>query len=370
MSVGPLGTVRRSRTRPHEKNPVKGPTDRVSIPTSTPLSGSAIRLFELITSSWVAAAVGAAAELGVADVMSQVPAPVEEIASRVGADVDSLYRLLRACTDLDLVRESPERCFALTDLGEALREDSPASMRGYARWLGSPTERTTMAHLADAVRTGGPVFEDVHGLPAWAYMREHPEAAALFDQGMSDISAQLTRSPVQDYDFGSSELVVDVGGGRGRLLSLLLSVHPHLRGVLYDRPEVVSSVEPALVRGELADRCRIEGGSFLDSVPAGGDTYLLASVIHNWGDADSVTILEHCRRAMLPHGRVLLAEVVMPQTPEPARTAKFMDLSMLAHCGGEQRTPDHFAKLFERAGLRLSRIVPGPEVSVVEGVLA
>lgn len=188
----------------------------MSIPTvSTPLSGSAVRLFELITSSWIAAAVSAAAELGVADVMSREPKPVEELAPRVGADVESLHRLLRACTDLDLVRESPERCFALTDLGEALREDSPSSMRGYARWLGSPTERTTMAHLADAVRSGGPVFQDVHGVPVWEYVRERPEVAALFDQGMSDISAQLTRSLAQDYDFGAGELLVDVGAGEG-----------------------------------------------------------------------------------------------------------------------------------------------------------
>lgn len=150
----------------------------------------------------------------------------------------------------------------------------------------------------------------------------------------------------------------------------MLSAHPHLRGVLYDRPEVVSGVEPELVRGELADRCRVEGGSFLDSVPAGGDIYLLASVIHNWDDAEAATILAHCGRTMLPQGRVLLAEVVMPQAPESARTAKFMDLSMLVHCGGKQRTPSQFAELFERAGLRLNRIVPGREVSVVEGVLA
>lgn len=343
----------------------------MTLPTgSAPLDVSAVRLFELITSSWVAAAVGAAAELGVADVMSREPLPLAEIASRVDADVEALHRLLRACADLELVRESPERCFSLTDLGEALREDSAASMRGYARWLGSPTERSTMAHLADAVRVGGPVFESVHGVPAWEYMRRHPEVATLFDQGMSDISAQLTRSLTEDYDFGPSELLVDVGGGRGRLLSLVLSANPHLRGVLYDRPEVVAGAEPALVRGELSERCRVEGGDFLDAVPSGGDTYLLASVIHNWNDTDAARILTHCRRAMLPHGRVLLSEVVMPEGPEPARTAKFMDLSMLVHCGGEQRTPKQFAELFERVGLRLNRIVQGSEVSVVEGVLA
>ncbi|MEU3025044.1 methyltransferase [Nocardiopsis alba] len=243
-------------------------------------------------------------------------------------------------------------------------------MRGYARWLNSPAERSTMGHLADAVRTGGPVFEAVHGVPAWTYMREHPESADLFDQGMTDISSQITRPIVQDYDFTDSRLLIDVGGGKGRLLSLILENHPHLRGVLYDRPEVTRDALPALTTGTLAERCRIEGGDFLTSVPTGGDTYLIASVIHNWNDEDSIRILTHCRHAMAPQGRVLLAEVLMPEEPAPARTAKFMDLSMLVHCDGEQRTPAHLTELLHHSGLRLNRIVPGDVVSIVEAVAA
>lgn len=342
----------------------------MSIPSiSSPISDSAVRLFELITSSWVAAAVSAAAELGVADAMSKTPMSVDEIAERVGADTEALHRLLRACADLEIVEELPGRNFSLTGLGGALREDAPDSMRGYARWLGGPAERSTMAHLAEAVRTGGPVFEAVHGTPVWAYMRDHPESASVFDQGMSDISAQLTRTMAEAYEFRDCGRLVDVGGGRGRLLSLLLSAHPHLRGVLYDRPEVVARAEPLLGRPGIAERCRVEGGDFLASVPAGGDTYLLASVVHNWNDDDAARIITNCRKAMEPRGRVLLAEVVMPEGPEPSRTAKFMDLSMLAHCGGKQRTRTQFAELFELSGLRLNRVVPGRGVSVVEGVL-
>ncbi|WP_307869211.1 methyltransferase [Nocardiopsis sp. B62] len=336
----------------------------------TPLSGPAVHLFELITSSWVAAAVSAAAELGVADAMSGEPTHVDEIAKLVEADTDALHRLLRACADLGVVEEHPGRNYALTELGRALRSDAPDSMRGFARWLGSPAERSTMAHLADAVRVGGPVFEAVHGVPVWDYMRANPNSASVFDQGMTDISSQLTRSLVDEYDFADSECLVDVGGGRGRLLSLILTANPHLRGVLYDRPEVVSQLDPALGREGVAERCRVESGSFLDSVPAGGDTYLLASVIHNWNDADTVRILTHCRTAMTAEGRVLLAEVLVPERPEPARTAKFMDLSMLVHCDGKQRTRSEFAEVAERSGLRLNRVVPGLGVSVVELVRA
>lgn len=334
------------------------------------LSGPALRLYELITASWAAAAVGAVAELGVADAMTGEPRRTEELATEVGADPDALHRLLRACADLGLVEMVPGRGFALTRLGQALREDASDSMRAYARWVGSWVERSTTAHLADAVRTGGPVFEEVHGTPVWAYMQQHPGAAALFDRAMTDISAQLTRSLVDEYDFSGIECLVDVGGGHGRLLSLLLEAHPKMRGVLFDRPEVVDCPEPGLTAGDLAARCRVESGDFLTSVPSGGDAYLLASVVHNWNDNDAVRILTRCRDAMALGGRVLLAEVLVPEGPEPAPTATFMDLSMLAHCGGKQRTESQFAELLDRSGLRLERVVPTQGVAVVEGVRA
>ncbi|MCK9873970.1 acetylserotonin O-methyltransferase [Nocardiopsis dassonvillei] len=335
---------------------------------SAPPSPSATKLFELITASWVAAAVSAAAELGVADAMTFKPLPVDEIAERIGADADALHRLLRACADLDLVEEGPRRHFALTGLGRALRGDAADSMRGYARWVGSQAERSTMAHLARAVRTGRSVFEEVHGLTAWAYLDEHPETAAVFDEGMTDISAQLTRGVAGSYDFGAHHTLVDVGGGRGRLLAIVLSAHPGLHGVLFDRSDVVAHAGPVLEG--VRERCRVVSGDFLSFVPEGGDAYLLSNVIHNWGDQDAARILSHCREAMTRDGRVLLAEVVVPDSPGPARTAKFMDLSMLAHCDGKQRTRTQFAELFEQAGLKLTRVLPSYGTSIVEGVRA
>ncbi|WP_017573923.1 methyltransferase [Nocardiopsis halotolerans] len=335
---------------------------------SAPPSRTATRLFELITASWVAAAVSAFAELGVADAMTSDPLPVDVIATRVGADAEALHRLLRACADLDLVEELPGRHFALAELGHALRDDAADSMRGYARWVGSQAERSTMAHLARAVRTGRSVFEEVHGRTAWSYMNEHPETAAVFDRGMTDISAQLTRGVADGYDFGAHRTLVDVGGGLGGLLSIVLSANPGLRGVLFDRPEVVAHAGPVLEK--VRERCRVVGGDFLSSVPEGGDAYLLSNVIHNWDDHDAARILSHCREAMTADGRVLLAEVVMPDSPGPARTAKFMDLSMLAHCDGKQRTRTQFADLLHRAGLRLTRVLPCHGTSIVEAVRA
>lgn len=333
----------------------------------TPPLAPAARLLDLIIGSWLSAAIGAAAELGVADAMSSTSRPTDDIAQAIGADPDSLHRLLAAGTDMGLFQEGPPRHFALTDLGRTLRSDAADSMRGFARWIGSHTERAVTAHIADAVRTGGAVFETVLGKPAWEYLRAHPDIHAVFDQGMTDISAQITADIAGAYHFGTHHTLVDIGGGRGRLLATLLTAHPALRGILYDQPDVVADAAPLLQKAGVADRCRITSGDFLTAVPAAGDAYLLSNVIHNWNDAQAAHILNLCRNAMAPDGRVLLAEAVVPGSGRHALMTRLLDLSMLANCNGRQRDERQFAALFQKAGLVLVRIHQGPGIcSIVE----
>jgi hypothetical protein len=317
----------------------------------------------------MAQAVSAAAELGVADALAAGPRTVEEVAEEVGAHAPTLYRLLRACADIELFEERPDRVFALTELGDALRTDSPVSLRDFAVWTGLPAERDTWTRLADSVRTGAPVFERVHGTSVWDHIRDRPDVLGVFDRAMTQTSRQIIGSIVAAYDFGGLRTLVDVGGGRGALLSAVLAANPGLRGVLYDQPEVVAESGPVFKEAGVAERATAQGGSFFDAVPPGGDAYLLSNIIHDWDDEPSVRILSKVRAVLPAGGRVLLVEAVLP-TDRPALNVKLMDLDMLVLCGGRQRTEAEFAALLAGAGLRLTRIVPGGHCSVVEAVAA
>jgi hypothetical protein len=118
----------------------------------------------------------------------------------------------------------------------------------------------------------------------------------------------------------------------------------------------------------VSDRWERVGGSFFDSVPAGGDAYLLASVIHNWDDETATAILKTCHGAMAPGAKLLLLEeVIQPgNDPDPG---KFGDLNMLVLVAGRERTAVEFRVLLDSAGFALTRILPTPaQWSVVEGV--
>src|SRR5512133_3415383 len=105
---------------------------------------------------------------------------------------------------------------------------------------------------------------------------------------MSALTRWSNEALLAAFDFGRFETIVDVGGGRGTLLAALLDEYPTVHGVLFDQDHVVAGVD-------LGERGRVVGGSFFDDVPSGGDAYLLKAIVHDWEDAEAMTILRNCR---------------------------------------------------------------------------
>jgi hypothetical protein len=329
------------------------------------------RMMQHITGAWVSQAVCAAATLGVADELAEGPHRVEAIADAIGTDADALHRLLRALAGLGLVEETGDREFTLTELGELLTADAPNSLRGMALMFGSHWHRRAWTGLAESIRTGESAFVRVFG-DSWEYFRDHPDDGEVFNKAMTAASGTVLAPGLSAYDFTRFARIVDVGGGHGALLAGVLAGHDAAQGVLYDLPNVIAGAGAPLERAGVANRCELVGGSFLDAVPAGGDAYLLANIIHDWDDRSAVRILRNCRAAMNPGGRVLLCEAVIPEKAGEAPQASLIDLEMLVMApGARQRTAGEFERLFESAGLRLVGITAtGDTFSVVEAEAA
>ncbi len=318
---------------------------------------------QLASGNWVTQMLHVAAELGVADQLAAGERPVEELAEAVGADPDGLFRLLRGLASLGVFTETAPRRFALTPLAELLRSDHPGSQRQFVRMLGGE-HYDAWADLLHGVRTGESAFRHRFGEPVFPWYAHHPERGAIFDAAMTDFSRVETQGLLAAYDFSGLRHLVDVGGGRGALLQAVLRRHGHLRGTVYDQPAVVA---PVAVPDDLAGRFDVEGGDFFEAVPSGGDAYLLKHILHDWGDGDCLTILGLIRAALAPGGRVLILEQLVPPGNDPC-PSKLLDLNMLVMTeGGRERSSEEYARLLERAGLRLAAIHPTPSpISVVE----
>lgn len=338
--------------------------------SESPSASAPAQMVQLTIGAWLAQAVSVAARLGVADELVTGPRSVDELAKSTGTDASTLYRLLRALGSADVFRELDGRRFKLTPLSDLLRTDVPGSMRSWATFIGLPFHRTAWTHLIDSVYTGESAFDSVHGRTMFDHFGDHPDDAEMMDAAMTSVTSQLIVPVVEAYDFGCFGTVVDVGGGRGALLTAILAANPGVRGVLFDLPHVIAGAEPLLAQGGLGDRCQCTSGDFFDSVPPGGDAYLLSNIVHDWDDERAVQILANCRAAMGDNGRVLLAEWVLPDRPgdDDPVLPLWADLEMLVMTsGGRQRTEPEFDRLLDRAGLRLSRIVPTSDLcSIVE----
>lgn len=316
-----------------------------------------VAMAEMILAGWMSQAIEAAAELGIADALAEGPLAADDLARRVGADPDAVNRLLRALVSRGVFRRHGNGAYGLNALADTLRSDAPTSMAGAAMFYGSPQHREDWSTLAEAVRSGKATIPVLRGKPAFEYLNEDPHLAKLFNEAMTSISALAQDSVVAALDFNAYPVVVDVGGGHGRLLAAILAAAPSARGVLYELPEVAAGAPSLLANLGVVERVRIETGSFFDSVPAGGDAYVLKHIIHDWPDDEAVQILRNLRAASDAHTTLLLVETVIPDHDREF-IGKWADLEMLLGANGRERTAAEYRALLERAGFRMTRVVP------------
>jgi C-methyltransferase len=323
-------------------------------------------MMEMIIATWTSQAITVAAQLGVADALADGPLPVEELAARVDADADALRRLMRALISKGIFHHRRDGRYELNSLASTLRSDAPISMAWAAQFYGSREQRERWTLMVDSIRTGRTVVPALRGKESFDHFAGEPELAELFNQTMTSVSELTDGTVVAGYDFGAYPTIVDVGGGQGPLLAAILARAPASRGVLFDLPRVVADAPGLLREHNVADRVRIAEGSFFDSVPAGGDAYILKNVIHDWPDEKAVQILRNVRAAAGPQATVLLVELVIPRHDRDF-PGKWVDLEMLLNLGARERTAAEYRDLLSQAGFQMTRVVQtASPLSVVE----
>ena len=316
----------------------------------------AMQVFLLSEGTVISTALSIAAELGVADLLADGPRNNDDLARSTGTHPRSLYRVLRLLASVGILNEPRPGDFALTEAGQLLRTGTPGSLRSWARMIGLPFWSKVYAQALHSVRTGEPVFHRVFRAELFEYLQMNPAEGEIFNAAMSDFSRQIAAAVVQAYDFAGVRRLVDVGGGHGALITTVLRAHPEMTGALCDLPHVAEGARTAIADAGLAQRCEIVGGDFFQSVPPGGDAYVLSWIIHDWDHARAVALLRNCRRALRDTGRLLLVESVVPPG-DALHPSKLVDFVMLIGLGGQERTEEEYAALLVEAGFSLRRVI-------------
>jgi O-methyltransferase domain len=299
-------------------------------------------------------------KLGIADCLTSGPRSIEDLSESLGAHAPSLLRAMRALVSRGVFVEPQPGRFELNPIAELLQTDHPLSMR-YAFRLAPDLD--ALADIAYTLRTGEPSFEHLFDEDYFAYLSTRPELLAEFHASQRALTRLEQVLLLRSYDWSTLRIVVDIGGGDGTFLGLMLAANPRVRGILFDLPNTVMAAPQVLANYGVANRCEIIGGSFFDApVPTGADAYLIKRVLVGLDDEQVITLFAAVRAAMHPNSRLLICEPMMSEGDISAA----MDLLMLVLGPGHVRTPAEFERLFTAADLQLTRGITTPMFPFIE----
>lgn len=295
-----------------------------------------------------------AAKLDIAECLSHGPKQTQDLSHLLGISAGPLRRLMRGFVTCGLVSCEGDDYFEITPLGEGLRADAPDSVRNLAIRV-HDLDFPSWVGLLRSTQCGGTAFESFFGTPFYEYLENNSALEAAFQADLTARAAHDAEAIVKAYDFHGFRTIVDVGGGQGVLLAEILRRYLDVAGILFDSPSVKRLELPFVV--EMSNRLRVAEGDFFNSVPRGGDLYILKLVLHNWSDDLCLKILGSCRRSMEGSAKLLIIERLMPDPVGTRDNEPGHDLSMFALVGGAERTCAEFRSLLRQAGFELTHTV-------------
>jgi hypothetical protein len=329
---------------------------------------SALRLFDLIQSHRVTAVIYVAARLGLAELLSYGPQTPGKLAKATGADERALGRLLTALSTIGICERAGEGSYALTEMGAGL---DGAAEQSFKSWVIFEAEMLSKSWsgMLESVMTGKTAAE-LQGLAnSFELMGRTPELVDKFNAAMTELTRLVTPDILRSYNFSGISHLMDVGGGSGELLGAIAQQNRKLRGTVFDLPRCAEAASRHLGQIGISDRVEFVAGDFFNSVPAIADAIILKSVIHDWNDARSISILRNCREALPSNGKLLLAERLMPEHPTATDEDKahaMSDLNMMRGPGGCERTKGQYRELLEQSGFALASVHPAGRFNLIE----
>ncbi|MEV5482645.1 MULTISPECIES: methyltransferase [Streptomyces] len=189
--------------------------------------------------------------------------------------------------------------------------------------------------LTSALRTGAPQntgdFEE---------MLTDPERRRMYHGMMDSLSAPLAPAIAEALDWSRHPSVTDVGGARGNLVSLLLRAHPHLRGVVFDRPQNGPDVAEHAARQGVGDRVSFVGGDFFTDPLPPSDVLVIGHVLADFSLEQRTALVRSAYRALRPGGALVVYDP-MPDPADPDPLSLVGSLHMLVMSPAGAGYPPH-----------------------------
>ncbi len=323
---------------------------------SRKLTPANVAIIEMVQGFYVTKAIGVIADLNVADFLSEGTKSISEIAKLTDSHEESLYRIMRMLASQGVFVEKRNSLFANNRLSESLL-DKRDSVRHMVIHQVNGINWKMFEKLDHVVKTGNNAAHEILGMDVFEYLEKNPDKNEIYNQAMTNNSLMLSYAILSEYDFSKAKTIIDIGGGQGILLSMILSKYNHIQGKVFDLLHVVKGAKKIAEEYKVSDRIELISGNFFENIPQGGDIYLLKSIIHNLSDNQCLELLKKLKDVLLQNGKILIIEPIIENNNRYS-FAKLYDIQMLvSRQGGKERTKEDFKELISKANLRINKII-------------
>ncbi|HEY9850995.1 MAG TPA: methyltransferase [Leptolyngbyaceae cyanobacterium] len=329
------------------------------------ISSSSV-LLEMMYGYQISQGIFVATKLGIPDILHDGSKTADELAEAIAVDARSIYHLMRMLVSVGVFSVESDRKFKLNSLSQHLLTGTSDSLRGTVMAMGDELYRV-WGNLFQAIKTGENAFNSTFKMSFYNYLQQNSESSFNFNEWMKETTREWLLPLLEAYDFSAVKTLVDVGGGVGSLTAAILKANPKMQAILFDREDVVVDADRVLEVAGVADRCQIVGGNFFDSIPSGGDVYLLSRVLLNWDDTQAMKILQNCHRVMTSEDRLVVVDFMLPQNQKMSPFIGMGGLTLFLLGGNFMRTEDEFYNLLSAGGFKVYNTIEtkGP-VSAIE----
>jgi hypothetical protein len=309
-------------------------------------------MVEFIQNLWLLGAISVATELGIADILKDGPKTIGELANLTGTLEDPLYRLMRMLASHGIFKGSKNRSFSLTPIAKSMQE---GELKYFIQHSLNEMQFRIFGSMIYTAKTGRNSLELFIKNEVFDHLGQSEELNDLFNNAMTNTSKMQIAAIMPCFDFNKYKYIIDVGGGHGFFLSTILAKYNAIKGTVFDLPHVVNKSRQLFKDMGVSDRADFAAGSFFETIPGGGDLYLLKNIIHNWSDGEAVKILQNIRKAMPQNGRLLIIEAVI-ENDNRNSFGKMIDVYMMVGISGRERTKDEYQTLLENAGFKIENV--------------
>lgn len=313
-----------------------------------------------IVDLWIApygsAAVTAAIEIGITESLQRAAQTPAQLGKSLHLNPESVESVLRVLVAMGFGKER-NGLFSLTEVARAYLVPSSPLSRAFELSFHFATKEHTwvvnkLRETSRVARTYGQIW------------RENPEendqvknAAA----GMDSIIKAPATAIVRSGAFRSVQHILDVGGGSGAFAVTLTEHLPKVNVTVLDLPAMCKQAE-SWVQSRKATHIHFHPADFFkDPWAQNCDAIFFSNVLHDWPEADVLTLLKHARSNVIHGnrrpGQLYVLEVLRDKNKNGPLMATIFHLQMQMSFGGAQYTRADYVRLFKKARFSEPRIV-------------